>query len=61
MTVLIEVFRLHEPVTCDRMRGTVVDAYPESDSYTVELFDDGGETVDVVVRSGAQLARRTVR
>jgi Domain of unknown function (DUF4926) len=45
-------------VTCDGLRGTVVAAYPESDSYTVELFDAAGETVDVVVRSGTQLERR---
>jgi hypothetical protein len=61
MTVLTGDFRLYEPVMCDGLRGTVVDAYPERDSYTVELFDDDGETVDVVVRNGAQLERRTVR
>lgn len=49
-------FSLHEPVVLvgekdgvgRGTRGTVVDAYPENDRYTVELFDDAGDTLDLV-------------
>lgn len=35
--------------------GTVVDAHPELDVYTVELSDGAGRTVDLVDTRGADL------
>jgi hypothetical protein len=37
------------------MRGVVVSAEPELDSYTVEIVDDDGETVDLIEAKGADL------
>jgi hypothetical protein len=49
-------FKLHEAVAllvekdgfAAGTEGAVVDAYPEADRYTVELFDDDGDTLDLV-------------
>jgi hypothetical protein len=59
-------FALHEPVVLvvekngftRGARGTVVDAYPERDRYTVELFDDAGDTLDLVDCLSRELRRR---
>jgi hypothetical protein len=51
-------FELHEPVVCAGRKGTIVDAYPGADRYTVELFDEHGDTVDIVDCTGRQLKRR---
>jgi hypothetical protein len=59
MTVATQTFRLHEPVLCNGTKGTIVDAYPEADRYTVELFDADGGTVDVVDCTSRQLERRS--
>jgi hypothetical protein len=50
-------FELHEPVVCAGRKGTIVDAYPDADKYTVELFDEDGDTVDIVDCTSRQLER----
>jgi hypothetical protein len=60
-------FTLHEPVALAvekdgfslGTRGTVVDAYPDAGRYTVELFDDGGETMDLLDCLSRELRRRS--
>jgi hypothetical protein len=50
-------FEPHEPVICAGRKGTIVDAYPDADRYTVELFDEDGDTVDIVDCTSRQLER----
>ena len=48
--------RLHDSITLAVAKdgfaagthGVIVDAYPEADSFTVELVDEDGETLDLV-------------
>jgi hypothetical protein len=41
--------------------GAVVDAYPEAERYTVELFDDEGETLELVDVLAGEIRRRIPR
>ncbi len=56
---VLPTFQLHDPVEINGRMGTVVDAYPGADSYTVEIFDEDGDTVDVIVCRGRQLRQRS--
>jgi hypothetical protein len=59
-------YRPHEPVTLAVEKdgfgpgtpGAVVDAYPEAGRYTVELFDDEGETLDLVDVLAREIRKR---
>jgi hypothetical protein len=59
-------FTLHETVrlaaSCADFapgtKGTIVEVYPGGESYAVELFDDEGETLDVVDCASAVLKAR---
>lgn len=56
MTATAVDLKLHDSITlavekdgfAAGTRGVIVDAYPESDAYTVELVDDNGETLDLL-------------
>ena len=40
---------LHDYVAlADGRRGTIVDVYPERDTFTIEIADDEGRTVELI-------------
>jgi hypothetical protein len=47
--VAAETICLHDYVELrDGRRGTVVDAYPERDTFTVEISDEDGRTLELL-------------
>jgi hypothetical protein len=49
------VFAELDCVLANGIRGVVVQAWPEARTYGVELFDNDGETIDVVMLRKNQL------